>query len=223
MPVKWDDPKSVDSFKQDAVKAGFNPQEVEMFVEKNKPKTMPLAITETGDVQLKQDSQPTPQDSLEVTPFKESPTQPMAQPVIQKQESVPEQQTDKIITQPFGNRSSIEKYSGGTNLGTDYRASVGTQMLAPQGEWKVVKAQPGFNQGSGNYVQIQNTKTGETIGFEHLSKIGVRPGSIIKGGQYIGKSGNSGNSTGPHISLPYKDPQGNYKDINSTPYINQIF
>ena len=133
------------------------------------------------------------------------------------------------ITQPFGKFSAIEKYSGGVNLGTDFRLKSGTPLAAPAGEWKVVDAKPGFNQGSGNIVKIQSTETGETIGFEHLSKIGVQPGEIVKPGTIIGLSGGGqsdagrGNSTGAHASIPYKDAQGNYRDITQSPYAKDIF
>lgn len=133
------------------------------------------------------------------------------------------------ITQPFGNRSRIEKYSGGVNLGTDFSVPSGTPLSVPDGEWVVRKATPGWNGGSGNYVEIVNSQTGESLGFEHLSKIGVQPGQKINGGEVVGLSGGDqrgngrGNSTGAHASIPYKNPQGQYQDVLKSPYANSMF
>lgn len=134
------------------------------------------------------------------------------------------------VTQPFGNRSRVEKYSGGVNLGADLGTPAGTKLAVPPvGEWEIVTAAPGFNNGSGNLVKARNTKTGEIVGFEHLSQISVRPGDKIQGGTVIGLSGGNqtgpgrGNSTGSHSSIIYINPQGQYQDIMRSPYARYLF
>lgn len=126
------------------------------------------------------------------------------------------------VTQAYGNKNPIEKYSGGVNLGTDFRADEGTELRTPQGKWIVESAQPGWNQGSGNLVKIRNDK-GESMAFEHLSKLEVQSGQELQPGQVLGLSGNTGNSTGPHASIPYKNEQGQYQDVLDTPYAQDVF
>lgn len=134
------------------------------------------------------------------------------------------------ITQAFGNRSSVEAFSKGVNLGTDFGVKKGTPLALPPGEWEVMttftgakEGNRGANSGSGNLVKVVNTKTGEMLAFEHLSGVGVRPGQRLNGGTVVGLSGNTGNSTGPHASIPYQDASGKYHDIMSSPYAKYIF
>lgn len=132
------------------------------------------------------------------------------------------------ITQGFGNRNAIERFSGGVNYGTDFGVPTGTKVALPAGSWEVVEAfggadNNGFignnaNRGYGNSVLVKNTKTGEMLRFSHLSRASVQPGSVVKGGSVIGLSGNSGNTTGAHLDLEYYTPQGQLSDVMRTPY-----
>lgn len=129
------------------------------------------------------------------------------------------------ITQKFGNRSSVEIYSGGINYGTDFGVPKGTAVATPPGKWKVLSAFGGAtegvrntNQGYGNSVLVENMLTGERLRFSHLSQVGVNPGQEIEGGSVIAFSGNTGNSTGPHIDLEYYDQTGRIKDVLKSPY-----
>lgn len=50
----------------------------------------------------------------------------------------------------------------------------------------------------GKHVKIRHPNGTETL-YAHLSGINVKPGQRVKKGQQIGKVGNSGNSSGPHL------------------------
>ncbi|MFD5879316.1 M23 family metallopeptidase [Streptomyces yangpuensis] len=52
--------------------------------------------------------------------------------------------------------------------------------------------------GFGNGIQI-NGADGATYIYGHLSQRGVAAGSTVSPGQYLGESGNTGQSTGPHL------------------------
>lgn len=140
-----------------------------------------------------------------------------------------------VVTQGFGNRSSVEKYSGGVNYGTDFAVPRGTPVAAPEGDWVVVEAfnkatkegpnnaQGGINRGYGNSVLIQNQKTGEKLRYSHLRVGGVRvqPGQEIPGGTVFGETGASGNTagrTGQHLDLEYYDRNGRIRDVYSSQY-----
>jgi predicted chitinase len=254
------DPSKFDMFKQAALQSGYAPQEVESFLSSVKTaeptpssidsynpagKTFEQMMAETGQQstldQMNKGStlaptQPTKEFSIQQQPEM---GQPRAVTNFSSDFSTPTPITvDKSkflegvpqVTQAFGNRHSVEKFSGGVNLGTDFRASVGTPLAVPQGNWvaeKVVTGgKPGqrnFNSGSGNMVTLRNKDTGETIGFEHLGDVGVQPGQAVQPGQVLGTVGMTGNLTGPHASIPYKDANGNYQDVAKSPYIQGIF
>jgi murein DD-endopeptidase MepM/ murein hydrolase activator NlpD len=55
-----------------------------------------------------------------------------------------------------------------------------------------------YNSGFGNTITIDHGN-GFTTRYAHLSQISVQPGQSVGRGQQIGVSGNSGNSTGPHL------------------------
>lgn len=64
------------------------------------------------------------------------------------------------------------------------------------GEGVVVVASP--SGGYGNYVVIQHAN-GIRTGYAHLSFIGVKVGQQINTGDFVGKIGNTGKSTGSHL------------------------
>lgn len=133
------------------------------------------------------------------------------------------------ISQKFGNYNpKIERFSGGINRGTDYAVPIGTPVRVPDGEWVVAESFGGANpkgyigdksnNGYGNSIVMVNRQTGERMRVSHLSKVGVRPGEIVKGGQTIALSGSSGNSTGGHLDLEYFDATGKLRDVSRSSY-----
>ncbi len=79
--------------------------------------------------------------------------------------------------------------------GTDYAASVGTPVSAI-GNGTVVRAE--WYKGYGNCIDIRHNQR-YTSRYGHLSKIAVHRNQQIAQGQYIGRVGNTGLSTGPHL------------------------
>ncbi|MFJ4686127.1 M23 family metallopeptidase [Streptomyces sp. NPDC091377] len=87
-----------------------------------------------------------------------------------------------------------------THSGQDFAVPTGTQVYAAHGG-TVVKA--GGNGGGdgpayGNAVVIKHGN-GTFSQYAHLSKVNVKPGQVVKTGQKIALSGNTGNSSGPHL------------------------
>lgn len=56
----------------------------------------------------------------------------------------------------------------------------------------------GYDLRSGFYIRLIHSPFC-TSSYAHLSTIKVKEGEIIKAGEVIGMSGNSGTSTGPHL------------------------
>lgn len=52
--------------------------------------------------------------------------------------------------------------------------------------------------GYGNWIEIRHAD-GVTSRYAHLSKTNIKKGQHVDAGQYIGLSGNTGRSTGPHL------------------------
>ncbi|MFJ8073967.1 M23 family metallopeptidase [Streptomyces sp. NPDC096176] len=84
--------------------------------------------------------------------------------------------------------------------GQDFAVPIGTPVKAAHGG-TVVKAGPnggGDGPAYGNAIVIKHGN-GKYTQYAHLSKINVSVGSTVKTGQNIAKSGNTGNSSGPHL------------------------
>lgn len=79
--------------------------------------------------------------------------------------------------------------------GTDYAAGVGTPV-ASIGKGTVVRAE--WYKGYGNCIDIRHNSK-YTSRYGHLSKMAVRRGDSITQGQFIGRVGSTGLSTGPHL------------------------
>ncbi len=84
---------------------------------------------------------------------------------------------------------------GTLHAGVDWACSVGTTIMASCGGTVV---QAGWNGGYGYAVVIQHSN-GTMTRYAHMSKILVNVGQYVTQGEKIGLSGNTGNSTGPHV------------------------
>lgn len=102
---------------------------------------------------------------------------------------------------PIPSARQTQGFTGGHG-GRDYGTPTGTTLVAPT-NGKVVFAGKDYS-GYGNLIKIQDNK-GDTIYLGHLSQINVKVGQTVDGGQIIGKTGNTGNSTGPHLHFEVRE------------------
>lgn len=128
------------------------------------------------------------------------------------------------ITQYFGNTrfatANPQLYRSGTHNGVDFRAPVGTEILA---------SADGVVRGTGNtdlvcrdasygkWILIDHDNGLSTI-YGHLSLIKVSAGQRVERGQLIGYSGNTGASTGPHLHFTVYATAG----VNITTFPSRI-
>ncbi|MEU6609324.1 M23 family metallopeptidase [Streptomyces shenzhenensis] len=84
--------------------------------------------------------------------------------------------------------------------GQDFAVPSGTQVLAAHGGTVVKAGGNGAGDGPayGNAVVIKHGN-GTYSQYAHLSRIDVKVGQVVATGQHIARSGNTGNSTGPHL------------------------
>ncbi|MEU1047137.1 M23 family metallopeptidase [Streptomyces sp. NPDC005897] len=84
--------------------------------------------------------------------------------------------------------------------GQDFAVPIGTNVVAAHGGTVVKAGGNGAGDGPayGNAIVVKHGN-GTYSQYAHLSKINVKIGQIVKTGQSIAKSGNTGNSSGPHL------------------------
>ncbi|MFD4256564.1 M23 family metallopeptidase [Streptomyces sp. NPDC058534] len=84
--------------------------------------------------------------------------------------------------------------------GQDFAVPIGTNVVATHGGTVVKAGGNGAGDGPayGNAVVIKHGN-GTYSQYAHLSKVNVKAGQVVKTGQSIAKSGNTGNSSGPHL------------------------
>jgi murein DD-endopeptidase MepM/ murein hydrolase activator NlpD len=86
------------------------------------------------------------------------------------------------------------------HLGVDYRAPIGAPVVAVANG---VVVQAGWAGGGGRQVGLRHTGGYETY-YLHLSSIAVRVGEHVSQGAVIGRVGQSGLATGPHLDYRIK-------------------
>lgn len=96
-----------------------------------------------------------------------------------------------VVTSEFD-----EKRGNRLHKGIDLRAPIGTPILAPNNSLVLDK---GYDEKRGNFIILGDQYGNRTHQFMHLSDILVKNGEIVKQGQEIGKSGNTGYSQAPHL------------------------
>ncbi len=82
--------------------------------------------------------------------------------------------------------------------GIDFGAPVGTPVLASASGKVIIARSSGYNGGYGLYIVISHSNGTQTL-YAHLSYLNVSVGDDVSKGQVIGKVGNTGRSTGPHL------------------------
>tara|TARA_B100001939_G_scaffold347904_1_gene371237 strand:- start:17850 stop:19025 length:1176 start_codon:yes stop_codon:yes gene_type:complete len=101
----------------------------------------------------------------------------------------------RLINSQYGNRTSPfgrkKEYHGGTDL----KARSGDSIVATA-EGYVYRV--GKHGGFGNMVHIIHPSGFETI-YAHLSRIDVKKGQEVRAGDVLGKAGDTGITTGPHL------------------------
>ena len=104
--------------------------------------------------------------------------------------------SDAPRSSPFGVRRIRNGKTAGFHRGLDYAGYVGDPIIAPA-DGVVTLVGPNFTL-LGNCIII-NHGEGLCGLYMHLSEIGVKTGDKVKKGQRVGRIGNTGASTGPHL------------------------
>ncbi|MFL6119296.1 M23 family metallopeptidase [Actinophytocola sp.] len=114
------------------------------------------------------------------------------------------------ITSGFGARW------GTTHYGLDFAAPIGTPIYAAA-DGVVIEAGPAS--GFGLWVRIQHDDGTITV-YGHMQDFSVHEGQRVKAGEQIARTGNRGQSTGPHCHFEVWEP-GDHKKIDPRPWLIQ--
>ncbi|EGX56957.1 peptidase [Streptomyces zinciresistens K42] len=114
---------------------------------------------------------------------------------------------------PYRKAGSL--WSKGYHTGLDFPVPTGTSVKSV-GAGQIVSA--GWA-GSFGYQVIVRHGDGRYSQYAHLSAISVRAGQSVGAGQRIGRSGNTGNSTGPHLHFEVRTGPGFGSDVDPVAYL----
>jgi murein DD-endopeptidase MepM/ murein hydrolase activator NlpD len=105
---------------------------------------------------------------------------------------------DGKITTAYGKKGKM--WSRGYHTGIDVACKVGTDIIAVA-DGKIENASWGKSYGT----QLVQKVEGGWVIYAHLSKALVKAGDKVVKGQHIAESGNTGNSSGPHLHFEMRD------------------
>ncbi|MEV6015620.1 transglycosylase family protein [Streptomyces sp. NPDC051997] len=111
--------------------------------------------------------------------------------------------------------ASGSHWSKGYHTGVDFPVPTGTSVAAVAAG-HVVSAGWG---GSFGYQVVIRHADGRYTQYGHLSAIAVKDGQSVVAGQRIGRSGSTGNSTGPHLHFEVRTGPGFGSDVDPVAYL----
>ncbi|MET7528702.1 transglycosylase family protein [Streptomyces goshikiensis] len=149
-------------------------------------------------------------------PAKPAPAKPAPQPA-----SAQQQPAAGVFSAPvdagLGTSYRVEgsSWSSGYHTGVDFPVPTGTTVKSV-GSGQIVSA--GWAGAYGYQVVIRHSD-GRYSQYAHLSALSVKAGQQVSGGQRIGRSGSTGNTTGPHLHFEMRTGPGYGTDIDPLAYL----
>ncbi|MFJ8692396.1 transglycosylase family protein [Streptomyces roseolilacinus] len=175
----------------------------------SKPRTQPAAKTKP---RTQPAAKPRTQPAVKTKPR----TQPAAKPAAAKPRtgglSAP---VDSAPGTAYGKAGS--SWSSGYHTGVDFPVPTGTSVKAVA-SGRIVSA--GWAGAYGYQIVIRH-HDGKYSQYAHLSALAVREGQSVSSGQRIGRSGSTGNSSGPHLHFEVRTGPGYGSDIDPLAYLRR--
>ncbi|MFI5864320.1 peptidoglycan DD-metalloendopeptidase family protein [Streptomyces sp. NPDC051546] len=109
-------------------------------------------------------------------------------------------------------------WAAGYHTGIDFAVSTGTPVRAAAAGTVVSS---GWQGAYGNAVVIKHDDGRYTLSA-HLSSATASEGERVSAGEQIGRSGNTGNSTGPHLHFEVRSSNGYGADVNPVTWLNGL-
>ncbi|MDJ1133319.1 M23 family metallopeptidase [Streptomyces iconiensis] len=118
------------------------------------------------------------------------------------------------VSQRYGIKGN---WAAGHHTGIDLAVPTGTPVRSV-GPGTVVFA--GWSGDYGKAVTIRMADGKYTL-FAHMSTIAVKRGQRVNAGTWLGRSGNTGRSTGPHLHFEVRAKRGYGTDIDPVRYLSR--
>ena len=115
---------------------------------------------------------------------------------------------DGVVSSEFGERVHPINGTLGVHKGIDIALDEGEPIYAIF-DGEIIEAD--YDQWNGNYIKIKHDNDIISV-YCHCSKLFVKKGDIIRGGEVIASVGSTGQSTGPHIHFEIR-----IKDVSYNP------
>ncbi|WP_327252225.1 peptidoglycan DD-metalloendopeptidase family protein [Streptomyces sp. NBC_01244] len=109
-------------------------------------------------------------------------------------------------------------WAAGYHTGIDFAVSTGTPVRAAAAGTVVSS---GWQGAYGNAVVIKHDDGRYTLSA-HLSSATASEGERVSAGEQIGRSGNTGNSTGPHLHFEVRSSNSYGADVNPVTWLNGL-
>ncbi|MFJ9753131.1 peptidoglycan DD-metalloendopeptidase family protein [Streptomyces chartreusis] len=120
-----------------------------------------------------------------------------------------------VITTSYGESGS---WVAGYHTGVDFAIAIGMPVYAVS-NGTIVSA--GWQGAYGNAIVIRHEDGHYTL-YAHLSGVEVTVGQLVTTGTEIGLSGNTGNSTGPHLHFEVRTGDSYGTDIDPVAYLRSL-
>ena len=130
-----------------------------------------------------------------------------------------------ILVMSDGYGISPTSYRNHAHNGIDLKARY-QDVMATENQGRVVKV--GSDKTSGNFAVVEYDRADGAkwrVSYCHLDSVAVRQGDTVNAGQKLGVSGNTGNSTGPHLHLTVRHQaagSAEFKTVDPLNYLAEI-
>lgn len=118
------------------------------------------------------------------------------------------------ITSPFGERVHPITGTKSFHNGVDIAVPLNTPVKSPA-SGKVVSV---YSNSAGGKQLVVKHNNGYYTGYAHLNSVAYPVGTTVSKNQIIAHTGNTGNSTGPHLHLTLKNKEKKY--LNPLKYLS---
>ncbi|MFF9344428.1 MULTISPECIES: transglycosylase family protein [unclassified Streptomyces] len=163
-------------------------------------------------------TEPKPQQASKPQPKPQQASKPQPKPQSKPRPAAPrEDRYSAPVSADVGTRYGKpgSSWSSGYHTGVDFPVPTGTTVKAVS-DGRIVSAGWG---GAYGYQIVVRHDDGRYSQYAHLSAVSVREGQRVTGGQRIGRSGSTGNSSGPHLHFEVRTGPGYGSDIDPLAYL----
>lgn len=121
---------------------------------------------------------------------------------------------DFPVSQTYGNNPQYYSQFGlKGHEGVDFATPIGVPVICPF-EKGIILRDTLNDKDYGNFVVIWDKTQKCAVWYCHLSETLVNVGDTVLRGQVVGKTGNTGNSTGPHLHVNFVETDSNGNRLN---------